>query len=267
MTESVATSPQPLADILDSKPELREILARNPNLAHACLLLRRGEAEDVEKALDLAIREADQEAQTIAECIRIELARFSERTSEALERAEVLARSDRFHPAAALCLRNLFPLMPSVHLAQGAHAEPLEIPAGPDTLGDDGSVDSLQDSQAVHAPEVAAPAVHGFSASWNPIVSDPSVLFLRLRTSEGLSEQKRIELAAGAAEEAALARSHDLLVRLGLGELRHAAFEGGSRTVHAWRDAERSALAVMSTGASTSLLAARCTKCFQEDKP
>jgi predicted regulator of Ras-like GTPase activity (Roadblock/LC7/MglB family) len=67
----------------------------------------------------------------------------------------------------------------------------------------------------------------------------------------------------GALEDAALARSGQIVSHLGFGELRHAAFDGTVRSVHAWSEGERSALIVMATGGSTSLVAARCTKAFQ----
>lgn len=261
MTNSAEAGILPLADILDSKPGLREILARNPNLAHACLLLRRGEADAVEKALDLASREADPEAQVIGDCIRSELSRLAGRTEEAVERIEVLARDNRFHPAAALCLRNLFPLLPA---SQTSPTPPvLEAAAPTDSL--------VEESQAV---EVSAISIdpsedepepsHGLPAPWNPIAVDPAVLFLRLRDEKGVSEHHPAGIAADAVEAEAMTRAGDLLARLGFGELRHAAFEGTLRAVHAWKHGPRSALAVLATGGSTSLLAARCTKSFQD---
>lgn len=263
MTETVEARIEPLADLLDSRPDLREILARNPNLAHACLLLRRGEAEDVEKALELALRQPDADATVIAECIRVELLRLSGDRENALARMEALARSERFHPAPVLCLRNFFPLMDAGH----PHVLPvLEVevaPPDPDTLAGSEDSDSASDSQAVDAPAIE-PSTSGLPAVWNPISNDPSVVFLRLRTPDGLEEFRREDLAAGALEDIVLARTGQILSKMGLGELRHAAFDGAQRTVHAWNNGPRSALAVMATGASTSLLAARCTKAFQD---
>ena len=267
MTETMPVQIQSLADLLDSRQDLREILARNLNLAHACLLLRRGESEDVDKALELALRQVDPDTSVVAECIRVELLRLAGDLPQALARAESLALAQRFHPAAALYLRNLFPLIDPVHnhLADSVAHEP--VPDLP--MEDVESMDSREgkDSQAQEAPVPQVPDVaiddHDVPAAWLPVASDPSVVLLRLRTSEGLRERRRGDLAVGALEDMALVRSGQILSRLGLGELRHAAFDGDIRTVHAWSEGERSALIVMSTGGTTSLLAARCTKAFQ----
>lgn len=267
MTETISVQIQPLADLLDSRQDLREILARNLNLAHACLLLRRGESEDVEKALELALRQSDPDTGVVAECIRVELLRLSGDLPQALARAESLARAQRFHPAAALYLRNLFPLIDPVH---NHLADSVVHEAGHDTLvEEDDSPDSgeARDSQAHEVAEPGSPAgsVHDqdVPAAWLPVAADPSVVLLRLRSPEGLRERRSGDLAVGALEDLAMVRSGQILSRLGFGELRHAAFDGAVRCVHAWSEGDRSALVVMSTGGSTSLLAARCTKAFQ----
>ena len=68
MSEAVAPRPETLADLIDSRPDLREILATNFNLAHAILLLRRGELEAVERALELAERQGNSEALIVVKC-------------------------------------------------------------------------------------------------------------------------------------------------------------------------------------------------------
>jgi len=258
---------QSLAELLDSRQDLREILARNLNLAHACLLLRRGESEDVEKALDLALRQPDPDTIVIAECIRVESLRLAGDLPQALARAEALSLSQRFHPAAALYLRNLFPLVdPGRHHSTDSlvHEPVLDAPV---EEGD--SLDSREDrdsqAQEVPVPESPSGAIHDqdVPAAWRPIAADPSVVLLRLRTSAGLRERRGCELAAGALEDVAIVRSGQILSRLGFGDLRHAAFDGAIRTVHAWSEGDRSALVVMSTGGTTPLLAARSTKAFQ----
>jgi hypothetical protein len=267
MTETISVQIQSLADLLDSHQDLREILARNLNLAHACLLLRRGESDAVEKALELALRQADSDAGVVAECIRVELLRLAGDVSQALARAEALARSQRFHPAAALYLRNLFPLIDPVH---NHEAEAVVQAVGHDTLAEDAdSLDSgaARDSQVADAAAVpsAPSSIHDqdVPSAWLPIVADPAVVLLRLRSCEGLRERRNGEVAIGALEDAAVVRSGQILSRLGFGELRHAAFDGALRTVHCWSEGDRSAMIVMSSGGSTSLLAARCTKAFQ----
>lgn len=267
MTETMPVQIQSLADLLDSRQDLREILARNLNLAHACLLLRRGESEDVEKALELALRQLDPDTSVIAECIRVESLRLAGDLPQALARAEALALAQRFHPAAALYLRNLFPLIDPVrhHSTDSVVREAaLETP-----MEEGDSLDSREgrDSQAqeVPVPESPSGAIHDqdLPAEWLPVAADPSVVLLRLRTSEGIRERRCGELAAGALEDMAIVRSAQILSRLGFGDLRHAAFDGDIRTVHVWSEGDRSALVVMSTGGTTSLLAARSTKAFQ----
>ena len=261
MTEETTMQVQPLADLLDSRQDLRELLANNLNLAHACLLLRRGESDAVEKALELALRQPDPDSAVVAECIRVELLRLAGDVAQALVRAEALARAQRFHPAAVLYLRNLFPLVDPVHhLTDSVVHE-----AGPDTLGAEEvpEAPAAGDSQAMEArPEsVQEPDL---PTAWSPIATDLGVVFLRLRSPEGVRERRREELAVGALEDVAFSRSGQVLDRLGFGELRHASFEGSARGVHAWNHGDRSALVVIAAGGSASLLAARCTKAFQE---
>jgi len=260
VTEESPTQVQPLADLLDSRQDLREILANNLSLAHACLLLRRGESDAVEKALDLALRQTDSDSAVVAECIRVELLRLAGEIPQALVRAEALARAHRFHPAAVLYLRNLFPLLePAHHLTDSVVHE-----AGPDTLGAEELPEaSAGDSQAMEArPE----SVHEADVppAWSPIAADPGVVLLRLRSADGVLERRREEVAIGALEDIAFSRAGRVLGGLGFGELRHAAFEGTARGVHAWHHGDRSALIVIDAGGSASLLAARCTKAFQE---
>ena len=270
MTETTLVEIQPLADLLDSRQDLREILARNLNLAHACLLLRRGESEDVEKALELALRQADPDTTVVAECIRVELLRLAGDLPQSLSRSEALARSQRFHPAAALYLRNLFPLIDPIH--NHVTDSVVHDLANDADIAEDDSVDSLdsredRDSQVHVVPFEEAPASSvgdkDLPAAWSPVAADDSVVLLRIRSAEGVRERRNGEMAVGALEDLVLVRSGQILSRLGFGELRHAAFDGTLRSVHAWNEGDRSALIVMASGGSSSLLAARCTKAFQ----
>ena len=92
------------------------------------------------------------------------------------------------------------------------------------------------------------------------------MVLLRLRSPEGVRERRRDNVAIGALEDIALSRTGKVLEGLGYGGLRHAAFEGSARSVHAWNNLDRSALIVMAAGGSESLLAARCTKAFQDPR-
>jgi hypothetical protein len=263
VTEESTIEVQPLADLLDSRQDLREILANNLNLAHACLLLRRGESDAVEKALDLALRQSDPDSAVVAECIRVELLRLAGEVPQALVRAEALARTQRFHPAAVLYLRNLFPLVdPAHHLTDSVVHE-----AGPDTLGEHDVPVAGQagDSQAMEAPSETV-RESDLPVAWSPIAADPGVVLLRLRSPEGVRERRREDVAIGALEDIVFSRSGKVLEGLGLGELRHAAFEGSARSVHAWNNGDRSALIVIAAGGSASLLAARGTKAFQDPR-
>lgn len=257
MTSSPANI-QPLADLLDSRQDLREILAKNLNLAHACLLLRRGESESVSRALDLALRQTDADTMVIAECIQSELLRLAGENVQAIARAEALALKERFHPAAALYLRNLFPLVdPSHRLATMAVASTSDE-APPASVGDsrDSMVMDVRASTSASHSEVPA--------AWASIANAPGLALLRLHSEQGLQEVRQTELAVGAMEEATFARTQRILANLGFGDLRHASFEGDRRVVHAWKNEERTALAVFENDGSASLLAARCTKVFQE---
>lgn len=269
MTTATANIPS-LADLLDSRQDLREILAKNLNLAHSCLLLRRGESEAVEKALDLAVRQNDNDTLVVAECIQIELLRLSGEGGQAVARAESLALKERFHPAAALYLRNLFPLIDPSHRPQPQSVASVpSAPSATDSVASaedhSASLGDARDSQVmeVHPSSVAAdPSL--LPPAWSPVSADPALVLLRIRSSEGVREVRHAELAMGALEDATLVRSGKILEGLGFGSLRHASFEGSARCVHAWQSGEHSVLAVFQSGGSASLLAARCTKAFQE---
>lgn len=261
MTSSAATI-QPLADLLDSRQDLREILAKNLNLAHACLLLRRGESESVTRALELALRQTDSDTNVIAECIQAELLRLAGDNPQAIVRAEALALKERFHPAAALYLRNLFPLVDPSHrlptMAVEPASEPAIEPEEPASVGDSRDSLAMDVRASASASHTEVPVV------WAAVANAAGLALLRLHGSDGLQEVRHGEMAIGAMEEAAFARSQRILGNLGFGDLRHASFEGDRRVVHAWREGERSALAVFENDGSASLLAARCSKVFQE---
>jgi len=261
---------QSLADLLDSRQDLREILAKNMNLAHACLLLRRGESESVEKALELALRQPEPDVVVIAECIRVELLRQSGDAAQVLARAETLARSHRFHPAAVLYLRNLFPLIETGD-ARAPAPEPPPPPAPPppqalDEPSSDSAIPAVDDSLAMEPHQRTAEGPEDVPPAWSHIASDPSVVLLHLRSSADVSEVRHEAISISAIEDAALVRSAQILSRLGFGALRHCSIDGSERCLHAWSAKDRSALIVMATGESTSLLAARCTKAFQDQQ-
>lgn len=259
MTTS-APNIQALADLLDSRQDLREILAKNLNLAHACLLLRRGESESVTRALELALRQSDSDTNVVAECIQAELLRLAGDHAQAIHRAETLALKERFHPAAALYLRNLFPLVDPSHRlpTMAVESSPAPEPEGPASVGDsrDSMVMDVRASGSVGHDQVPP--------EWAQVANAVGLILLRLQSQDAHQEVRHEDVAVGAMEDAAFARSQRILANLGFGDFRHASFEGTKRVVHAWREGSRSALAVFENDGSASLLAARCSKVFQE---
>ena len=94
MTSSTASAlrhPQNLADLLDGRPDTRELISGNLNLAHACLLLKQGEPAEAEHALELAQQSESPGLSTISRCIRAEVLRVNGRLAEAWDLAEELS--------------------------------------------------------------------------------------------------------------------------------------------------------------------------------
>lgn len=270
MSDAVAQLPETLADLIDSRPDLREILATNFNLAHSILLLRRKELEAVDRALELAIRQGNSEALIVAECIRIEMLRMNGDVQNALLRAEALARKERFNVMAVLYFRHLFPLIDasrnSNHAAQLANSvptHPSEALAGSDSqaLHSAHSFASASGSDHDASPEVASADL---AAKWRPIANDPTLLLLRIRDKEDLQEIRRAEIGAGALEDQTFGMTSRILDRLGFGALRHCSFDGQDRIIHSWQRPDLQVAAVFQAGPSSSLLAARCTRAFEE---
>lgn len=109
-TTAALRKPQSLAELLDARPDTREMISANLNLAHACLLLKQGESEEVERALKLAQKTVSPGLASISRCIRAEALRIAGHETQAWEMAEELANEDRFDVVASLYLRHLFPL-------------------------------------------------------------------------------------------------------------------------------------------------------------
>lgn len=138
-TTAALRKPQSLAELLDARPDTREMISANLNLAHACLLLKQGESEEVERALKLAQKTVSPGLASISRCIRAEALRIAGNDEAAWEMAEELANEDRFDVVAALYLRHLFPLRKPAsdggHAAETipvkAQAPAVEVPATP----------------------------------------------------------------------------------------------------------------------------------------
>lgn len=125
-TASALRQPQNLTELLDGRPDTREMISANLNLAHACLLLKQGEAEEVERALELAQRTRSTGLESITRCVRAEVLRVTGKTEEAWDMAEALVQENRFDTVAALYLRFLFPFRPA---PSSSHEEAAAIEA------------------------------------------------------------------------------------------------------------------------------------------
>lgn len=153
-TASALRQPQNLTELLDGRPDTREMISANLNLAHACLLLKQGEAEEVERALELAQRTRSTGLESITRCVRAEVLRVTGKTEEAWDMAEALVQDNRFDTVAALYLRFLFPFRPAP-ASQHEEAEPhIEAPATVATVGESEFVSQKWDED----PPAAAPA-------------------------------------------------------------------------------------------------------------
>lgn len=270
MSEALAPRPETLADLIDSRPDLREVLATNFNLAHAILLLRRGELDAVDRAVELAIHQGNSESLVVAECIRIELLRMAGDVPGALQRAETLARKERFNVMAALYFRHLFPLIEADHRAEPLVSGQIPEIASDESVGaaDSQSLHSVHSVAAIHeqAPEEpveSAPELD-LPSGWKVVGSDPAMVYLRIRDMSGTKEVRHAEIATGVLEDLAFELASRILDRLSFGSLQHASFEGATRSIHTWQKIDRKASAVFQTGPSASLLAARCTRAFEE---
>lgn len=270
MSEAVAPNPETLADLIDSRPDLREVLATNFNLAHAILLLRRGELDAVDRAVELAVRQGNSESLVVAECIRIELLRMTGDVPGALQRAETLARKERFNVMAALYFRHLFPLIEADHRAEPFASAPPPGITSTDSVGaaDSQSLHSVHSVAAVHEQAQEGPAGSepelDLPSGWKVVGADPAMVYLRVRDASGTKEVRRAEIASGVLEDLAFELASRILDRLSFGSLQHASFEGSARSIHTWQKIDRKASAIFQTGPSASLLAARCTRAFEE---
>ena len=109
MTSSTLPHPESLAELLDARPDTREMISANRSLAEACLLLKGGEHDSLEHILAQAKSTPSPGIETISACIRAEATRLSGRVAEAWDMAENIVSKNRFDIVAALYLRFLFP--------------------------------------------------------------------------------------------------------------------------------------------------------------
>lgn len=288
---SPATSPHPasLAELLDGRPDTREMISANLDLAHACLELKQGDSSAVERILDQARQNPSPEIDAISTCIRAEALRLSGRESEAWDMAEELVARDRFDTVAALYLRFLFPF----HAGSSAKAAAVH-PADPETAPpppprDPASATALPQpsslvphdipSQSFHDPDsdVSLAIEHDPSDDSVPVAQgelppalaklsqDESVRLLRLRAPDGsVSETVRSPHPIGDLDAAIVDRPASILQALQFGRMLHASFEGGEGAAHAWARSGRTLYLVVGNSTNAPALAARCSRAMED---
>lgn len=174
-TASALKHPQSLTELLDGRPDTREMISANLNLAHACLLLKQSESEEVERALELAQRTKSTGLESISRCVRAEVLRITGKTEEAWDMAETLVQEDRFDTVAALYLRFLFPFRPAPRVPEEPeHA--VEAPATVAAIGESEFVAQKWDEDPPAPPlepSVAAPVAE---PSHPPSLSDSAAV-------------------------------------------------------------------------------------------
>lgn len=173
-----------LAELLDARPDTREMISANLDLAHACLELKRGETAQAEQIVSMAKDTSSPEYASISVCIKAEILRLTGRASEAWDLAEELVAKNRFDTVAALYLRFLFPF----HI----HATPPHRSPEPEVAPD---VPIPVTSQAPEPPVEHAPAP--LESSWtdapperiaHAVVSEPTLHALQDLPSQSFHE-------------------------------------------------------------------------------
>ncbi len=254
-----------LAELLDSRSDTRDMLSACPNLAHACLLLERGEIDLARRELLLGLKESSSDAQIIGRCIEAELLRAEGDLDGAWQHALECAQENRLHSAAALYLRQLFPLAGSSTSASIATTTetPDEVEVAGDVSEAAASVaePSVSEPVSVLDAEVQPRPSDGvFPETWQPILDGPGIVGVRLDASQ--------EIAVHGSDLAPLIPlldwlASDLFPQAGMGSLQHAAFEGAQRSLHHWNQSPR-LTALLETDQHSPMLAARLSKAHRE---
>lgn len=252
-----------LAELLDSRSDTRDMLSACPNLAHACLLLERGETDLARRELLLGLKESSSDAQIIGRCIEAELLRAEGDLDGAWQHALECAQENRLHSAAALYLRQLFPLASSSTPASIATATetPAEVAEEVSEAAISVAEPSVSEPVSVLDSEVQPQTYEGkFPKAWQPILDGPGVVGMRLDASQ--------EIAVHGSDLAPLIPlldwlASDLFPQAGMGSLQHAAFEGARRSLHHWNQSPR-LTALLETDQHSPMLAARLSKAHRE---
>jgi len=246
-----------LAELLDSRADTRDMLSASPNLAHACLLLARGEIDLARREMMMGLREYSENTAIIGRCIEAELVRLSGDPEKAWSLAQECARDFRFHSVATLYLRFLFPIAPGT----GEAPEPEEHPIGAlpqieHTLAAD-DIDSV-----AHEPEkTPEERSEAFPEGWSRVLNDGGISGLRLVSGNHLSSHGADLQGLDPLLEWL---DRDLFSRAGMGRLQHAVFEGDLRVLHRWSRGEHSLTGLLDSGNQVAVLAARLGRAFQD---
>lgn len=273
-----ATLTSGLAELLDSRADTRDLLSSSPNLAHACLLLGRGELDLARRELALGLKDGDEAAHIIGACISAELLRLEGDEAGAWQAAVECARHHRFHSVAALYLRLLFPLSSSRTASQSFPQQP-EAPASQAAPDARDAVASGRPA-AEPAPEAVQDApIHSEPAQEQTIVpdlpQDPEAFpegWERVLQEECLTALRLVRpgtIASHGADLAGLSPlltwlENDLFPRTRMGTLHHAAFEASARVLHHWGEGSHSLTVLLESGSPANVLAARLGKAFHE---
>lgn len=266
-----ATLTSGLAELLDSRADTRDLLSSSPNLAHACLLLGRGELDLARRELALGLKDGDDAAQVIGACIAAELQRLEGDDAGAWKAAVECARHNRFHSVSSLYLRMLFPLSAS-RTASQSFAQP-EAPAEVDAAEQEAQAQQPPE----HSPSTPAPLseeaheltvvpdpppdAEPFPAGWERVLGEECLTALRLVHAEATA-MHGADLSGLSPLLAWLEK--DLFPRTRMGALHHAAFEASSRILHHWEHSGDSLTVLLESGSQANVLAARLGKAFHE---
>ena len=242
-----------LAELLDSRADTRDMLSASPNLAHACLLLARGEIDLARREMLMGLRESSEDTAIIGRCIEAELVRLSGDPEKAWALALECAREFRFHSVAALYLRFLFSVSRTIDTMPASPTQSIE-PQQP--------VLEAADIPSVPDPE-SAPGVpsEAFPEGWSRVLDDGGISGLRLvsgnhRSSHGADLQGLEPLLEWL--------DRDLFSHAMMGRLQHAVFEGDQRVLHHWSRGEHSLTGLLDVGHQVAVLAARLGRAFQD---
>jgi len=242
-----------LAELLDSRADTRDMLSASPNLAHACLLLARGEIDLARREMLMGLRETSENTAIIGRCIEAELVRLSGDPEKAWALALECAREFRFHSVAALYLRFLFPVSRTVDENPERPSQTIEPPQ---PLLEVADIASVQDPESATGEPSET-----FPEGWNRVLEDGGISGLRLVSGHHLSSHGA-DLQG--LEPLLEWLDRDLFSRAKMGRLQHAVFEGDQRVLHRWSRGDHSLTGLLDVGHQVAVLAARLGRAFQD---